>query len=148
MDLDNLCHTCGATFKNRLGRIKHEVASHSGKLLGCKECPYTAFGAKNLNNHMQKHQETQCSFCLKNLPTSSLAKHKAICLKNPEQIVVRCDQCPYETTRKDSLKRHLLNHKKTVVKCKEEKLAPKKIELNCRQVKVAKKSECGVCKNY
>ena len=22
MDLDNLCHTCGATFKNRLGRFK------------------------------------------------------------------------------------------------------------------------------
>ena len=56
MDLDNLCHTCGATFTNHLRRIKHEVASHSGKLLGCKECPYTTFGAKNLNNQIQKHQ--------------------------------------------------------------------------------------------
>ena len=110
--------------------------------------PLYCIWSKNLNNHMQKHQETQCSFCLKNLPTSSLAKHKAICLKNPEQIIVRRAQCPYETNRKDSLKRHLLNHKKIVLKCKEEKLAPKKIELHCRQVKVAKKSECCVCKNY
>ena len=39
---------------------------------------------------MQKHQETQCSFCLKNLPTSSLAKHKAICHKNPEFWFRRC----------------------------------------------------------
>ena len=44
MDLDNLCHTCGQTFSNYLLRSKHEVAYHSGRLLGCKECPYTAFG--------------------------------------------------------------------------------------------------------
>ena len=62
MDLDNLCTTCGKTFLNYLLRSKHEIAYHSGKLLGCTECSYTAFGSKNLSNHMQKHQESQCCF--------------------------------------------------------------------------------------
>ena len=56
MDLDHLCHTCGATFSNHIGRFKHEIASHSGELLGCKKRPYTAFGEKECSNHMQKHQ--------------------------------------------------------------------------------------------
>ena len=79
----------------------------SGRLPGCKECPYSAFGQKNLNNHMQTHQESQCTFCLKTLPTSSLAKYKNFFEKNPEQILIKCDQCPYETLRKDKLKRHI-----------------------------------------
>ena len=58
MDLDDLCHTCGEKNYNYLLRSKHQIASHSGKLLGCTECSYTAFGPKNLSNHMQKHQES------------------------------------------------------------------------------------------
>jgi hypothetical protein len=139
MDLDNLCHTCGKTFSNYLLRSRHEIASHSGKLLGCTKCSYTAFGPKNLNNHMQKHQESQCSFCITTLPTTSLAKHKRICNDNPEQILIKCDQCPYETQRKDNLKRHVQSHSKI-------SYAPKKIETMCRQVKKGVRSECGVCK--
>ena len=100
--MENLCTICGAIFSSVLGRIKHEKASHSLIELKCKECKYVALGKKNLNNHIQIHKESRCDFCWKTFKASALVKHKAICISNPEVIIVRCDQCPVETKRKDN----------------------------------------------
>ena len=136
--LGNLCIACGVMFSSIEGRLKHEKASHSTIELTCNECPFVALGAKNLNNHRQKHQKSRCDFCWNSFPTASLAKHKVICQNNPEPIIVRCDECPFETKRKDHLKRHIQSHNKSAPK--------KKIKLNCMQVYVQKKAECQVCK--
>ena len=61
--LGNLCIACGVMFSSMEGRLKHEKASHSRIELTCNECPFVALGAKNLNNHKQKHQKSVCDFC-------------------------------------------------------------------------------------
>ena len=137
-NLGNLCIACEVIFSSIEGRLKHEKASHSTIELTCNECPFVALGAKNLNNHKQKHQKSSYDFCWKTFPTASFLKHKVICHNNPEPIIVRCDECPFEINRKDHLKRHMQSHNKSAPK--------KKNELKCRQVKVPKKTECQVCK--
>ena len=136
--MENLCTICGAIFSSVLGRIKHEKASHSLIELKCNECKYVALGKKNLNNHIQIHKESCCDFCRKTFKTSALVKHKAICISNPEVIILRCDQCPFETKRKDNLKRHMHGHNEKPLKVKIDKV-------HVSQVKLAKLPECDVC---
>ena len=118
-NLGNLCIACGVMFSSIEGRLKHEKASHSTIKLTCNECPFVALGAKNLNNHKQKHQKSSYDFCWKTFPTASFLKHKVICHNNHEPIIVRCDECPFETNRKDHLKRHMQSHNKSAPKKKE-----------------------------
>ena len=112
MDRMALCQICVANFYTPAELHKHKMASHSESLLQCKKCPVTTMGAKNLNNHMQTHSESPCSFCFKMIKTNTLKHHIATCKANSDSLIVRCDVCPFETPRKYTLKRHVKTHQK------------------------------------
>ena len=73
----------------------------------CKQCNKILIGKKKLIGHMESHKKIICPFCEKSIPKNSRLNHKC---SNSERFL--CELCPYESSRKDMLKRHMNTHNK------------------------------------
>ena len=104
---ESQCFTCGKIFHDKSSLRQHKYSVHSTTELTCKQCNKILIGKKKLIGHMESHKKIICPFCEKSIPKNSRLNHKC---SNSERFL--CELCPYESSRKDMLKRHMKTHNK------------------------------------
>ena len=102
-----LCFLCGKSFHDKSSLRQHKHGVHSTAELPCNQCNKILIGTKKLHAHMDSHKKICCPVCEETIPKNSRSTHKC---NNSERFL--CELCPYESSRKDMLKRHMNTHNK------------------------------------
>ena len=147
-----LCQLCGANCKTKLQMGIHLRVTHEEKEVSCKICKAVFQGSKLLYNHMRQHRTKPCKLCWKMISENSLPSHVKNCGGSLEGML-KCNECDYQTNRKQDLQRHDLKHntvkEDSTVACKECKKTFSKEKYLDQHIQVShgkKSHECGLCK--
>ncbi|VEN52858.1 unnamed protein product [Callosobruchus maculatus] len=124
------CNHCKATFKSKTSLDDHTLRKHphvmstvTSKIHKCTLCPYKTTSTFNLTKHMWQHypetrQNFKLSFCSHckatfksktSLDGHTLRKHPHVTSTVTSKIH-KCTLCPYKTTLKSNLTKHMLQH--------------------------------------
>ncbi|CAH1967664.1 unnamed protein product [Acanthoscelides obtectus] len=122
------CEHCNSTFKSKTSLDEHTLRKHpyfiesiSSKIHECSKCSYKTTMTSQLSRHMLKHPDAvdgfknTCMHCNTTFESKqTLDDH--ILKKHPKFIesisgkIYECTNCPYKTTIKSRLAKHMLNH--------------------------------------
>ena len=114
-----LCEHCDDMFKDKAEMQEHDKTVHGGIKYPCPEfdCPYTTSDVKELEEHVEIHQEFEipCEFCeYKAQAMRKLNDHMDEC---HDGITFYCGHCEFKATEREDLNVHLEIHKQNVASC-------------------------------
>jgi len=115
-----LCEHCDEMFKDKAEMQEHEKTIHGGIKYPCPEfdCPYTTSDVKELEEHVEIHQDfvIPCEFC--EYKAQSMRKLNDHMDESHEGIKYYCGQCEYNATKREELKSHEdMMHKHNIASC-------------------------------
>ena len=104
------CSICGRTYCDEKIYEKHIKGCIDVRTYKCEQCDKEFVGNIQFINHRASHKVTCCKLCGVAISLNSRTCHKAKCSGNKEVNQLKCNQCPYETSRKANLNHHIQTH--------------------------------------
>ncbi len=113
------CPTCQKSFSHKCNLLSHTRTKHTGgKHFSCPHCPLVADCKKDLDRHLEVHNQnglykcTDCSASFMRL--ANQRRHlQLVHKKEPEALkpkVFKCSKCPRNYKHRTSVQRHELTH--------------------------------------